>query len=260
MLPFTMLCIFKKKWFLIVSITVLAILLITGVFIILNIFVFQKAKNNSQNNNTDEQVSEAVKKGMSLSNNKCEGKGSVVLKNLPMKEEDFAFITPYGLMVGAHVTPIDHQYFEPTNRALGRDSYPVYAMADGKIVDMQHRLISSSNTDEYRIVFAHTCTFFTYFDLVTSLAPRIKGEFDKNNNNNYASVNIDVKAGELIGYIGGQTLDFAVWNTENILSGFVVPSHYESEAWKIHTTDPYPYYSEELKAIYLKKILHSLFI
>jgi hypothetical protein len=95
-----------------------------------------------------------------------------------MNEEDFAFIIPYGLMIGNHVTPIDHQYFSPTVFNSPRDAYDVYAMADGKIVNIQKRM--TERGEEYRLVFMHTCTFFTYFDLVTSLTTQIQEEFINN--------------------------------------------------------------------------------
>lgn len=196
-------------------------------------------------------LSEEEEKGMQLSHGQCSGRGPVTLGTSPMKEEDFAFIIPYGLMIGAHVTPIDHQYFSPTIFNSPRDAYEVRAMADGRIVDIQYR----EESREYRLVFTHTCTFFTYYDLVTSLATDIKAEFDKEAQNNYASVDIPVREGQLVGRIGGRTLDFAVWNTEITLEGFVVREHYDSEAWKIHTVDPYDYYSEELATLLTAKNL-----
>lgn len=216
-------------------------------------------QNQEQDLETEEYIedslSPALKKGKQLSHNMCEGEGSVVLNSLPMREEDFAFLIPYGLMIGAHVTPIDHQYFSPIVFNSPRDTYEVRSMADAKIVEISHRI--GGDTDEYRIVFSHTCTFFTYYDLVTSLEPSLKSAFDTNEQNNYAPMDFEVKEGDLIGYIGGQTLDFAVWNTEQKLSGFVVPEHYDGEAWKIHTVDPYEYYSEELKDILTRKNLRT---
>jgi hypothetical protein len=48
-------------------------------------------------------------------------------------------------------------------------------------------------------------------------------------------VNIPIKAGQEIGRIGGQTLDWAVYNTEITLPGLLIPQHYDREPWKIHT-------------------------
>ena len=199
---------------------------------------------------------EATDKGNLLSPNNCSGMGSVELTNYPMDVEDFKFIVPYGLMTYNHVTPIDHQYFEPTDRSLPRDTYEVYAMADAKIVEISSRE-SGVGGEEYRIVFMHTCTFLTYFDLVTKLTPDIESEFNSKKSGTYAIVDIDVTAGQQIGWIGGQTLDFAVWNTEMELEGFSIPSHYDSEPWKIYTADPYDYYSDEIMQTMIDKNLRT---
>jgi len=201
--------------------------------------------------NAESESDPAIEKGYELSHGACEGRGSVTLSTSPMEESDFSYVIPYGLMVGAHVTPIDHMYFVPAEWDSLRDAYTVRAMADARLVSIEYR------NGDYRIVFAHTCTFFTYYDLVTSLTPRLEEEFEKNRSGNYASVNILVSEGDLIGYIGGQTLDFAVWDTETELDGFVVPEHYESEPWKIHTADPYNYYSEELHELLTEKNIRT---
>ncbi|PJE65343.1 hypothetical protein COU91_02225 [Candidatus Saccharibacteria bacterium CG10_big_fil_rev_8_21_14_0_10_47_8] len=187
--------------------------------------------------------SKAVKAGKSLSANKCVGTGDATFTSLPMKPEDFSILIPYGLVVGGHVTPIDHQYFAPKDHNSARDSYPVYAMADATIVDIQPR--ANDRGTEYRFVFAHSCTFLYYYDLVTSLSGKVKQAYDKNNR----EINLPIKAGEQVGAIGGQTLDFAVWRTNGTLKGFIVPSHYDGEGWKIYTTNPFPYYTPELRAI-----------
>jgi hypothetical protein len=154
-----------------------------------------------------------------------------------MKAEDFSHIEPYGLMVGGHVTPIDHQYYSPTVFNSPKDTYEVRAMGDATIVNVE---VHPTRT---RLVFSVSCTFFYYYDLLTSVEPGI----------NDKAVPISVKAGQLIGHIGGQTLDFAVWDTTKPLKGFVVPEHYKSESWKIYTADPLNYYTDTLKALTLSK-------
>ncbi len=179
----------------------------------------------------------------------CSGSGSVKLSVLPMKAGDVSSIIPYGLMVNEHVTPIDHQYFAPARYDSPRDAYEVRAPADGYITDIEHRtsgggsFYNNKAPDEYRVVISYTCTFGSYFDLLTSLTPNIKSQI----NGDRASVHIAVKAGDVIGHIGGQTLDFAVWDTTKTLSGYVVPDHYKGEPWKIHTADPLDYVTPELK-------------
>jgi len=195
----------------------------------------------------DTALNKAVKAGKVLSNSNCDGTDKATFTNLPMRKEDFSLLIPYGLVVGGHVTPIDHQYFSPAVFDSPRNAYPVYAMADSRIVDISSR--TNDRGTEYRLVFSYSCTFLYYYDLVTSLTGQVKEAYDKNNRD----IDLTVKAGQQIGAIGGQTLDLAVWDTEKPVSGFIVPEHYEAEGWKLFTTDPYPYYTPELRALLIER-------
>jgi len=196
-------------------------------------------------NHSDEtSLSAAVKAGQQLSNNQCKGTGPGVLTHSPMDPEDFSLIIPYGATIGGHVTPIDHQYFSPQDYRSPVDTYEVYAMADSTIVDIGTRTNTVHPATEYRLVFSLSCTFFYYYDLVTSLAPGIE-------------VGSRVTAGQLIGKIGGRTLDFAVWDTEKPLTGFIVPEHYQGERWKLYTADPLDYYSPALKELTLSRYVRT---
>ncbi len=158
----------KKYLKFIIPAVIILGLVLTGMYLILN-------KNKKQGGflltikNLGEEESEAVKDGKKLSNNNCEGEEKPKITNLPMKYEDFKFIIPYGLTAGGHVTPIDHQYFSPMVFNSPRDKYPVYAMADSKIVDIGER--ETKKGTEYRLVFSVSCKLFYYYDLVTSLTP-----------------------------------------------------------------------------------------
>ncbi len=205
---------------------------------------------------TDETLSAPDQAGKRLSNNKCTGTEQPQLTHLPMDIDDFSMIIPYGLMIGAHVTPIDHQYFEPADRSLGLDAYPVYAMADAHIVDIGIRPRTSQTGEsfsDYRLVFSMSCHLFYYYDLVTSLTPELQAAFDQQG----SEIDYPIRAGEQIGYIGEQTLDFAVWDTERPLTGYIVPEHYEGEMWKIYTADPLEYYTDELRDQALSKYIRT---
>lgn len=193
------------------------------------------------------------------SNGKCQGEGNVEFTYSPMKMEDFSSITPYGLVVDAHVTPIDHMYFNPADWNSKRDTYEVRAIADGYIIKIGHRMNfvgdqkSSQKTDEWRLDIEHTCNLYSYFDLITSLDGTIAGQVnDILEKQGSESVRIPIKAGQLVGRIGGQTLDFGVYNNTKTL-GFIVPEHYVREPWKIHTDDPFPYFSEPLRSELIAK-------
>ncbi len=187
----------------------------------------------------------------------CQGSGPVMFGTSPMKLEDIGAIIPYGAMVGAHVTPIDHMYFSPIIFNSPRDSYDVRAMADGLITEISQRTqqVGDGNNGqakpaEYQMRFWYTCDFASYYDLITSLSPRLQAEFEshRENGNQSARVQIAVKEGELVGRIGGQTLDFSVFDYTKILPGFIVPEHYSAESWKVHVVDPFPYFKEPVRS------------
>jgi hypothetical protein len=213
--------------------------------------IFNSSGKRSTQSYSNWTTKDAKESGQNLSYNRCQGMEIKKLGALPMRYEDFAMIIPYGLVVGDHVTPIDHQYFSPTIFHSPRDTYEVYAMADSTLVSIEPRV--KPDYTEYRLVFSISCRLFYYYDLVTSLTPELKDEYDKKSRD----VNIPVKEGQLIGRIGGQTLDFAVWDTEKILTGFVDPNNYQEERWKIHTVDPLDYYTEGLKNLALSKYLRT---
>lgn len=217
----------------------LLILVVLGVVSFAGYTVMNKHKAgiNYASSGTDGADKNAVAAGKQLSSSYCKGTGETTFTHLPMNASDFALLIPYGETVGGHVTPIDHQYFSPTEFNSPKDTYPVYAMADSQITDVE------VHPTRIRLVFTVSCTFFYYYDLLTSVQPGI----DK------AHLPIPVKAGQLIGHIGGQTLDFAVWNTKKPLSGFVNPTSYQGESWKIYTADPFPYYTPALRQIVQSK-------
>ena len=243
----------KKFRWIIVAVTLLAIV---GGIIGYKLTRNKTASVPSENSSQGEKDNAAIKAGKQLTYNACSGSGPRELTRLPMEESDYAMILPYGLMVGGHVTPIDHQYFSPTVFNSPRDTYPVYAMADSKITEISQR--TNERGTEYRFVFTMSCTFLYYYDLVTSLAPEILSEYEKNFEGQRARLNIDVKAGQLIGKIGGQTLDFAVWDTTKPLKNFVNPKSYEGEVLKIYTADPLDYYTSEIKTMALAKYIRTI--
>ncbi len=182
----------------------------------------------------------------------CKGKGPVRLGSPPMRLADIRMILPLGLMVGGHVTPIDHGYYEPADRSQGRSRYDVLAPAKGAIVSIQTR--PNGPSTDYRVVIELSCTFWVYYDLVTDLAPRIlKAAGWTAQSTGTALARIPVKEGEVIGKVGAQTLDVGVVNGAVTLRGFVTPEHYVREPWKIHTVDLFASFKEPLRGKLLAK-------
>ena len=193
----------------------------------------------------------------------CSGSGPVNFEHSPMRFEDFSVILPYGLVVGAHVTPIDHMYFSMRDRSLGRDSYEVRAIQDGVIYSLQPRDINVDTGQpkerEWRMDIAHTCTFHSYFDLLTSLEPSLLAEWKKTDGGRTGRWSgIPVKAGQVVGRIGDQTLDFGVYDYETVLQGFIFAEHYDREPWKVHTVDPFPYFPPAIREVFLERNLRKV--
>ena len=176
-----------------------------------------------------------------------------------MKPEDIQMILPYGTMVGGHVIPTSHQYLEPWDRTLGRDKYEVRAAMDATLYSISRRAQNVESgqirPEEFQLWFAITCTHFYYYDLITSLSPELQRIFDQEKRqDDYAYVNIQVKAGQVVGKIGAQTLDYGVWDTElPPAAGILVPEHYQWDGFRIYLADPLNYYDTELKKVMLSK-------
>jgi len=187
------------------------------------------------------------------SQGKCKGSGPVEFTYSPMKPEDIGTVQPYGIMVGAHVLPTDHGYFAPKVFNSPRDAYPVYAIADGYIIRASHRSGSVGDGpkrehDEYQLLFEHTCTFYTYYDLLTSLVGDVAEKVGKLEGFENKDVRIPVKAGQEIGRIGGQTVDFGVWNFELEPAKVANPDSYKDHMDRLYLDDMYKYFAEPLKS------------
>lgn len=243
----------KKYVIIIITILVIGV----GVWFVVNSRGEQEVSSSTSDNSVVTSLSIADRAGRELSAGRCTGAEKAQLTHLPMDEADFSMIIPYGYMIGAHVTPIDHQYFSPTDFNSKINTYPVYAMADSRIVGIGLRDRTARDGTKFydhRIVFTISCRLLYYYDLVTSLAPDVQAELDRDGN----AIDYPVKAGQLIGYIGEQTLDFAVWDTDKPLTGFVNPEDYASEGWKQYTADPLEYYPDDIRQIALSKYLRQV--
>ena len=166
-----------------------------------------------------------------------------------------------GVMVGGHVTPIDHMYFQPTIFNSPPDSYDVVADADGVIISIGREANFSENKyNKYRFIIYHTCDFYSIYNLLTSLSPEIVkqvGNIEYGSNSNQKNP-IYVKKGDLLGRIGGQTLDLSVNYDNFTLPGFVNPSSYDGEPWKIHTVDPFDYWGPEVREKLMEKNIRKV--
>ena len=185
----------------------------------------------------------------------CIGKGTVNFTFSPMKFEDINLIQPLGMMVGGHVTPTDHQYYYSYAWKQSQDYSlnelkDVYSPADGVVADFQimpaeFKAVKNPELNDYRLVIYHTCAFYTIYIHLYWVPEKIKEALNKDGKS------IQIKAGELIGKAA--TLDFSAHNNEITLNRFIVPEHYSGEPWKIHTVDPFDYFTEPLHSQLLEK-------
>lgn len=195
-------------------------------------------------------------KNQQYDNSRCTGTGPVNFTYLPVKIEDLSILQPMGLMIGGHVTPIDHQYYYTNTwkpNYTAQDLKGVYAPADGIISEIQvmpnHAELSPDKTlGNWRFIIQHSCTFYTIFINVYQLSPKLAKTLGTKD---HLDTPITVKAGELLG--GSVGIDFSTNNDETTLKGFIVPEHYSGESWKIHTVDPFDYFVEPIRSQLLAK-------
>lgn len=222
----------------------------------------EKVKNPGKDTKSAQFSSDAIQRGKYLSKDNCDGQGSKKLGSGPMRPEDISTILPYGLVAGGHVTAIDHQYFLGKNQKAAPNTYDVLAPADGTLVTVEVRPKGRPGVYDVRGVISYSCTFFSYFDLANSLsddiAAKLPAGWDTRNNGPLA-VDIPVKQGQVIARIGGQTLDYAVWDTTKTLDGLLVQEAYSNyEPWKTSTVAPTDYYTDEVTKSLLPHYVRSV--
>ncbi|MBI2576979.1 hypothetical protein HYV84_07210 [Candidatus Woesearchaeota archaeon] len=186
---------------------------------------------------------------------RCSGK-FIKLSYPPVNLDKITYIIPMGGLAGEHVAPIDHQYYQ--NFFNKEANIEVYAPADGIVTDIQHMGSFRGDQqrepfDDYRIVIEHTCTISTIFIHIDRLSDRIKAVAPKPGE--YTSVNVPVKAGEVIGWFDSN-VDFNAVDKEFSIR-FINPESYEKDPNRAHIQDPFYYYDEPLKTKLMSKSLRT---
>ena len=262
-----------KRGYLIVGIAVLAILIVFG---FLSYNKYQAGTNRYDNKEDYLSGSQYKSNGSNFSNNSnnqrnqpsisdypetkgCKGTGSVKLSVSPRKMEDIGYFAPMGLMLGDHVTPIDHGYFHPPIRKMDVTSAElkdVYVPADGVITLIARmpdffKTTNQADLQDYRIIIYHSCTFYTIYIHVNTLSDKLMQAVPNIQPGNNKYVSINVKAGELLGR--GNSIDFSVVDNEKKLTGYLDPKNYEGEPWKIHIVDPIEAFAEPVRSQLIAK-------
>ncbi len=218
----------------------------------------QKSQNDQQNTHqaSEELPAEETPTSLFLQQNGRECKErDVAFTSPPLRMEDLSYIRPLGAVNDGHVTPTDHVYVGPKNPNAKDNTYPVLMPADGTIVSvsaMPAQYVGDSNqqvaSEDHRIVISHSCRYFSIYIHVHKLSDAVVAAVGDLQPNESKNTSIELKAGDIVGYIGGSTFDWTPIDTTKTLSGFITPKLYDGESWKIHTVSPYDLYTGDLKA------------
>ena len=186
--------------------------------------------------------------------------GFIIFDYPPFNLDKVAYILPMGGMIGGHVTPIDHQYYVSYDSDLGSNAVvdiEVYSPADGTVTSIGHMSVAAGDTtipvDDFRLYIKHTSTISSIYIHIDELSDKLAA-FDPGSGD-YANVNVEVSAGEVIGRYGG-SVDYNVVD-EDVVLPFINPDSYEGEPWKIHCPDPFDYFNESIKSTLIEKCLRT---
>jgi hypothetical protein len=173
----------------------------------------------------------------------------------PIDLNDILYIQPMGLMIGGHVTPIDHGYFyikgafaQPTR--LAEVKSPLAGVVTS--VTRTSRQGPNGSYDDYQVTIEATCTFRVGFSNLVDFAGGLGASIGQLPPNQSAMPNHKVAEGELIGHTGLPTangIDVWVEDYNSTLTGFINPGQYtQMEPWKTHVVDLFNYTKEPLKS------------
>ena len=236
------------------------ILLIIGFILVIGIIIFslnmvRKANEDKTHSMGNADSLDPVQKGLASTNGECTGTGSTKMTYAPMAVKDIGTIAPMGSFGGAHVTPIDHQYYYGVDQTAPKDTYAVYATMDGDITSLGSVSTPTSGTN-WNFTLAHSCTFMIYYNLMTSVSPDIMSQVPSNWREKGGAVKVHVKAGQLIGHVGGQSLDFELADTTFTNPKLLNHTAYNNtEPFKINVVHPLDFFSDSVKSQILPKYL-----
>ena len=233
----------KKRFLIIIIVILIVFLLLSGCTTEQN---DESSADDNQDNTDDDGTSDES--------------GFIIFDYPPFDLEKVVYIRPMGAMSGGHVTPVDHQYYISYDYSDGEEvsiDIDVYSPGAGRVVSIEHMSVAAGDTpiqiDDFRLVIDHTNTISSYYIHVDELSEKLAAVAPPLGD--YASVNVAVEAGEVIGKYGG-SVDYYVADEEVILN-FVNLESYENEEWKIHCADPFNYFNESVKSQMIEKCLRT---
>jgi hypothetical protein len=168
-----------------------------------------------------------------------------------------------GKVKDGHVTPTDHVYLAPLNQQAADNTTDVFMPADGTVTTiaaMPAEYIGDAKQqvapEDHRLVIAHNCQYVSIFIHVHQLSDALKSALGGSlKPNEQKQVSVELKAGDKLGKIGGNPVDWTLADAKQTLKGFITPSLYNGESWKIHAIDPISVYSGATKTSFIAKSL-----
>ena len=158
---------------------------------------------------------------------------------------------PYGLMVGGHVTPIDHAYLGvkalsiPASQLTASDYVPVTAPAAGTIVEVSNL----GSPTSFRVVIDHGCNLYSVYMVMNKVTGVLASLAAQAATSGYLKANVKVKAGDEFGRQAMNMLDFNVFDGTQWLSGFQnIQSYLTLDTWKPYTADYLPFFTPSIRS------------
>jgi hypothetical protein len=188
-----------------------------------------------------------------MSAGRCTGKGGRLTAPL-VDPSKLSHIYPYGGMILAHITPVDHTYFyypESSQTPVAAGSYLMTSPANGTVVS-----IGKLDTD-FRLVLEISCDLY----VIVIHVQELKGPLAKYNSlgrGQSSGDRIPVKAGELIADDSGSPgFDFSLHDGRVTLKGLNPAAYATTENWKVHTVDPARYWTPAIWSKLAAKLLRT---
>lgn len=227
----------------------LSLLLIIGVATML---VKLNAKDDS---NPDQKKTAQSEKDSTFAQQHLQGckQRDVSFTASPVPIDQMGYLEPMGKTSDGHVTPTDHVYIAPKSMNAADNTTDVVAPADGTVTvvsAMPSQYIGDRQqqtaAEDHRLVVTHNCRYVSIFIHIHQLSDALKKAVGTLAPNDNKMTSIEVKAGDKLGKIGGNPVDWSLMDATKTLSGFITPSLYDGESWKVHVIDPISVYSGEL--------------
>ena len=224
-----------------------------------------KLQNSTANQDSQQPATQSNDAFLGQYGQGCEDR-DVKFTSPPMKLNELGYIRPLGAVADGHVTPTDHVYVGGTNPNAAANSYAVLMPADGTVTTVAampgeyigDRANQKTASEDHRLVISHSCRYFSILIHINKLGDKLKAEVGTLQPNESKQTSVALKAGEVIGYIGSSTFDWTPVDTQTTLKGFITPSLYEGESWKIHTISPFDLYEGDLKTQLEAKSLRTV--